>query len=82
MCKREICRLVVQLMGVYFVAGHIGAFMSFVGSWSILASQFGGDKGWIGSRRVAFLRCRDGRRYKDSVKFKIVFLQVWVACLG
>lgn len=38
MSKREICRLVVQMMGVYFVAGNLGHFISSIG----MVSQFAG----------------------------------------
>ncbi len=48
MSKREICRLVIQLMGVYLFVSHLGAFLSSAGTMGVMMAQFGEDNAWWG----------------------------------
>ena len=46
MSKREICHLVIQLMGVYLFVSHIGTILIYAGSMGGMMAQSGGAKAW------------------------------------
>ena len=48
MSKREICRLVVQLMGIYLFVNHIGYFLGSVSTIYMMMAQFGEGEKWRG----------------------------------